>query len=345
MPTSKTFQLTTDTDTDAFVNDVLFEVAQTLIKHTEALRNEPPKSTTTVSKWLNSPQLASWQAGVQIVVGASVGKTTETNTSKGFSRSGFRKLIEEWLEQAFPKGKGGGVVCILDNLELAETSTCAKQLLDNLRDPILTVPGLRWVLCGSSGIVRSVISSPRLDGILHAAIDIGAIKDKYAREVLTSRAEAFATQARGFLPLTEDDFELLYDCLRGNMRNALSKADDFCLWVADQGERPKGTDAKRKLFDSWFTKECQDAETAADKTLGDRAWKTFDTAVELGGSFSPSDYDDFEFESVQALRPSVRDLEQVELLVSSQDDSDKRRKTIQVTPKGWMVARARAAKQ
>jgi hypothetical protein len=342
IPAGKTFQLKSDADVDSFAEEVLFEVAQTLLRRSEVLKQELPESSSAVSRWLNSPQLASWQAGIQVaVVGASMGRTAETNTSKGFARSGFRQLVEQWLEQAFPGGKGGGVVCILDNLELAETSTRAKQLLESLRDPILTAPGLRWVLCGSSGIVRSVVSSPRLEGILHTPLEIDAIADQYARAVLTSRAKAFAVRKNEYLPITEEDFQALYDCLRGNLRNALSKADDFCMWVAERGVQPMEKQPKRDLFNVWFSGECDRAAAAADQRLGNRAWKTFDIAVGKGGSFSPSDYEDFEFESVQALRPSVRDLEQVELLVSTQDDTDKRRKTVQVTPKGWMVARSR----
>lgn len=37
------------------------------------------------------------------------------------------------------------------------------------------------------------------------------------------------------------------------------------------------------------------------------------------------------------MRPHVKDLEDAGLLVSTQDEGDKRRKTIQITPKGWLV--------
>ena len=38
-----------------------------------------------------------------------------------------------------------------------------------------------------------------------------------------------------------------------------------------------------------------------------------------------------------ALRPQVKALEDVNLVVSAIDESDKRRKTISVTPRGWLV--------
>jgi hypothetical protein len=146
IPCGKTFQLDSNSTADSFVQTVLFEIAQTLITHTASLKENGSKlpAQSDVAKWLNSPQLTSWQCGIQVVVaGASGGRTNETNTGAGFELSGFRKLVSEWLASAFPGGRGGGVVCILDNLELTETSVRAKQLLESLRDEILTLDGVR----------------------------------------------------------------------------------------------------------------------------------------------------------------------------------------------------------
>ena len=38
-----------------------------------------------------------------------------------------------------------------------------------------------------------------------------------------------------------------------------------------------------------------------------------------------------------ALRPQIKSLEDGQLVQSSKDDNDKRRKTIVVTPRGWLV--------
>ena len=67
--------------------------------------------------------------------------------------------------------------------------------------------------------------------------------------------------------------------------------------------------------------------------------QVFNHAIEVGGVFSPSDFEVFGFNSIAAFRPSIRDLEGVGMLVSTQDDGDKRRKTIQITPKGWLVSK------
>lgn len=347
IPCSRPFQLDSASSVDEFVDGVYFEVAQTLLQYTEQLkaRQLDLPQNHAVSKWLNSPHLTSWQGGVQVLVaGASAGRTSETNTSSGFARSGFRRTIDQWLKAAFPTFTGGGVVCIIDNLELVETSARARALLENLRDTILMVPGLRWVLCGSAGIVRSVASTPRLEGMLHRPIEVSGIDAKHAQAVLSSRISAFSsTSTPGYLPLVPEDFEELYECLRANLRNTLSKSDDYCMWADLQGVAPEVAAEKRARFAEWLEQECTEAGVAAGKGLGQRAWETFDVAVSLNdGSFSPSEFADFGFESSQALRPSVRDLENVGLLVSSQDDTDRRRKTVQVTAKGWLVARWRS---
>ncbi|MBM5817672.1 MAG: hypothetical protein FJ083_14125 [Cyanobacteria bacterium K_Offshore_surface_m2_239] len=63
----------------------------------------------------------------------------------------------------------------------------------------------------------------------------------------------------------------------------------------------------------------------------------FENAIKQDGVFSPGDYESFQFNSLQAFRPYVKALEDAGLLVSTHDEGDKRRKTIQVTALGWLV--------
>lgn len=86
-----------------------------------------------------------------------------------------------------------------------------------------------------------------------------------------------------------------------------------------------------------MTHESSEALKAATDSLKPRAWGIFKVAIDLDGVFSPSDFEVFDFKTSQALRPHVKDLEDAGLLVSTQDEGDKRRKTIQVTPLGWLV--------
>src|SRR5690606_25639375 len=118
-------------------------------------------------RWLNAPQLNSFQAGG---FGFQGGYTSETNTGQGFERSGFRKAITTWLEYIFPDADAGGVICTMDNLELLQSSETARGILEKLRDELFNTHGIRWVLCGSLGIIYGVVSSPRLEGYMHTPI-------------------------------------------------------------------------------------------------------------------------------------------------------------------------------
>lgn len=335
IPCKRIFQLNPNQDIQAFIDNVLMEVAQTLIDRAADVRTRYPNLRTKgIERWLNSPQLLSFQAGGW---GFQAGYQAENNTSTGFERSGFRKAVAGCLDQLFSTPESGGVICTIDNLELLQSSDMARQQLEQLRDELLTMTGLRWVLCGALGIVYGIVASPRLEGFLHKPIEIGGIGDQHASEILTTRCDAFGKGTGSpYLPLRPEDFAKIYDVLRGNLRSVLSYSDDYCQWVADRNA--PGGDAQRKVvFEQWLREQAQAAHDAVRQELRPKAVEVFQRSVGIGGVFSPSDFEEFGFNSIPAFRPHIRDLEAVGLLVSTQDDGDKRRKTIQVTPKGWMV--------
>jgi hypothetical protein len=339
IPCNRTFQLRPDHVAEDFIDEVLMAVGQTLIDRAKILKDHGESiKTGAMDKWLNSPQLQTVQGSISILaIGGGGGVSSETNTSSGFQRSGFRKEILKWLSDLFPSPHDGGVICTIDNLELLQTSEMARKLLEQLRDELLTVPGLRWVLCGALGIVLGTASSPRLEGFLHTPIEIGGVDEALANEILSSRIKTFALDGRQpYIPLLPEDFENLYDILNKNLRSVLGRTDNYCQWVADQ-DLPKDDNQRHALFDEWLTMESRNAHKSVLSQLRPRAWEVFKHSVVLNGVFSPSDYEDFGFNSIPAMRPHVKDLEDAGLLVSTQDEGDKRRKTVQLTPKGWLV--------
>jgi len=335
IPCRKIFQLNPNQDLQSFVDSVLLEVAQTLIEQADVIRSKQGHlRTSSIDAWLNSPQLLSFQGGGW---GFQVGYQAEMNTSTGFERSGFRKAVSSLLEDIFKNVGAGGVICVIDNLELLQSSEIARQQLEQLRDELLTMTGLRWVLCGALGIVYGVVASPRLEGYLHKPIEIGEISKSHAADILRGRISAFSKHgSSAYLPLRAEDFANLYETLRGNLRSVLSYADDFCQWISDR-TAPIGDAQRESMFKQWLAEQANAAHDAVRQELRPRALDAFNNAVSIGGVFSPSDYESFGFNSIQAFRPSIRDLEAVGVLVSTQDDGDKRRKTIQITPKGWLV--------
>jgi hypothetical protein len=333
VPCRKIFQLSPATDTNEFIDRVLMEVAQTLIERSEEVRlNGKWLQTSSINNWLNEPSISSISGGVWLF---QAGIQKETNTSVGFERSGFRKLILSWLESIFPDGDNGGVVCKIDNLELLQSSDAARQILEQLRDELFSIRGIRWVLCGSLGIVYGIVSSPRLEGYLHKPIEIKEIPEADAPAILDSRISGYAKGDKYYIPINHEEFEMLFKILRGNLRSVLSSADDYCQWVSDRSDPQTDAD-KSAMFSEWLSEQSSAAYEAVRQDLRPKAIEVFEKAC-ASEVFSPGDFEYFGFNSIPAFRPHIKDLESVGVLVSTQDEIDKRRKTIQVTPKGWLV--------
>lgn len=337
IPCRKIFQFTATSGRDSFVMEVLLEVAQTLLDYSGKLEGNRLRSAveaTGLSDWMNSPQMRGLQ-GTLGPIGA--GSSVETNTGDGYTLSGFPSAVKSMLAQVFPGESTGGVICVIDNLELLQTSEAARDLLEALRDELFNVQGLRWVLCGALGIVRGVTSSPRLDGMMFDPIDVKKIPDESVGEIYSSRINEFRRDDTPYLPLVAEDFTRLYQILFGNIRALLGHTDEFCQFVSEQELHPDTDDQKAAAFASWLDEKCRSSYEGARATVGSRAWEVFSDAVILDGLFAPSDFEHFQFNSSQAFRPHVKDLEDAGLVVSTKDEGDRRRKTIQVTPRGWLV--------
>ncbi|MGI6066018.1 MAG: hypothetical protein ACOYI2_05955 [Bacillota bacterium] len=334
IPCDTSFQLAPDRNIEDFIDEVLMAVAQTLINRRKDLEDFGYKldGNKTIDKWLNAPQLNAYNA---TIVNIGLGKQVETNTSVGFQRSGFRVTILNWLKEIFPFGQNGGVVCIIDNLELLLTSEAARKQLELLRDTLFSYNGLRWVLCGSSGIVLGVASSPRLEGRLQDPIEIEGIDRCYASEIFRTRINTNAINPKeAYLPITSKEFEHLYNILNYNIRNTLHYAEVYCFWIIDHGYFPKTNEEKSALYYQWL-EAYSNAQREAMK-LNTRALQVFQTGInKFAGAFSYGDFADFGFNSISAMRSHISTLEKFGLVTSFRDEGDKRRKTIQVTPKGF----------
>jgi hypothetical protein len=339
IPCRKPFQLHTDEQAEEFSRRILIEVMQTLL---ETRHNLPIPTgmvkvpdASSVDRWLNSPSII--QGGLDLSVlglglGANGGVTL--NETAGFNESGLLRTIREYIQMIFPSKADGGVVCVIDNLEILQTSKSAREVFERLRDPLLSLPGIRWVLCGALGIVHGVASSPRLDGYLHRPIEVDDLSHDLAEDIFNTRVTAMRLRANARLPLDATHFAALFDLFRGNLRSAMAACDEFCGWVAEEHDDVGLFDDD--LFREWLKTEMHNAYEAEYAEIRPMAFAVFGIACEFE-IFSPSDCEEFGYKTPNALRPQIKSLEEAGLLVSSQNDVDKRRKTIQVTPKGWKV--------
>ena len=78
-------------------------------------------------------------------------------------------------------------------------------------------------------------------------------------------------------------------------------------------------------------------EFVRDAVLQAAQWRLFDAIAEVGGSIAPGDHEDFGFNTPQAMRFHLTRLEQANLIDSTIDESDQRRRTIAITSTGWLV--------
>lgn len=337
LPCDKVFQLDGNKTAEEFRREVFLSVGQTLVSAHSYLTPKPgytkPHRVKSTDRFLNSPQVKGVTLGLQ---GLALGVSQETNTGFGFEYSGFEKNVKDWLREAFEGEGAGGVVCVIDNLELLQTSQNAREKIESLRDSLLNVEGLRWVLCGANGIIHGVASSPRMEGRLKKPITIDDLDPSFAPLVFSSRQDSFKVKTSAKLPLDADDFMALFGLLRGNIRSVLSECDEFCQWVAEEVGGPENFESS--LFSMWLEHELEIAYAAVRFELRPAAMRVFKKACELE-VFSPSDCEEFGYDTPMALRPQIKSLETVGVLVSAVEDGDKRRKSIIVTPKGWKVKR------
>lgn len=158
------FQISHTENLADFKLKFLFALAQEVVRnrtvinyHHSGLRNLDA-----IDNWLNNPMFHGGGGGVSVGgVGMSASISTSPSGTAGFTAIGFESHLREMLSTIFPKCAAGGFVCVLDNLELLNTSRVARETVESLRDTVLNFPRTRWVLCGARGIIRSVASTPK----------------------------------------------------------------------------------------------------------------------------------------------------------------------------------------
>lgn len=337
IPCRTTFQISKEETPENFRFRILTEVAQTLIQKAPALKlGIRMDGAASLSTWLNQPLLTQLEAQI---AGFGIGGGSQTNDTQGFLASGFVKTVTQWLESIFPDDQTGGVICVIDNLELLETSSVARKTIESLRDTLFTIKGLRWILCGAHGIIHSVVASQRLVGHLGQPLSIPPLQLQQAQAVFDARIKTFKDHTKGnqYLPLLNDDFHKLYMIVNKNLRQTLAYADEYCLRVAEVGQIPNTNPEKTQRFNFWLKDRAETIRDAVKAQVPPRAMKLFYDVMKMNGEFSPGDYPSLGFNSLPAMRPHVKLLEEVGLVDAEKDDVDQRRKSITVTGKGWLL--------
>jgi hypothetical protein len=334
IPVPRFFQASTSPE--ALEREVYREVAQALIGNVEAFRvgGLAIPNIAQLDRWLNAPQYRS--GGAQVLsIGGNYG--SQANEAEGFAASGFPAAVRAELQRVFPGPGAGAIICVLDNLELLQTSADARQALEALRDTIFTIDGLRWVLCGSRGIVTHA-RSQRLSGVFDPPLVLGPLPDTEAIELIRRRIEFFGGDDAA-APVPPAAFEFLYQALHSNLRDALAYAQQFSDWLyatyPAQGRELPDEQDRGELLEVWLTEQADGAH--AQSRLQPRAWRFFEDLAEAGGRCSASEWELYGFTTQQQMGTNVTSLVNANLVVREIDPENAARTHAIMTPQGWLV--------
>lgn len=375
VPLHDSFQLKKDEDVGAFCSSVFRTVAQALLAQRGSLsayKLSGPNAQH-VDAWLNSPVVThvTGGAGISANIGipgvASVGMkgdldtNSQLNTSSGFSEQGFEQLIRTWLNEIFSVQGNGGVVCVIDNLELLESGAAARRTLEALRDKLFNVNGLRWVFCGANGVLHSLAASPRLGAFLNTPIiEVQNIAPADIEHLLRARLKEFSDNAdatEAALPIRMEDLKHLYSIVNFNLRDLLNCADSYCEHQFSIGVTSASDTQKQARFEKWLDKNTTDSYNTLSSRISSDAWAVLDIAMSdtFQGNFGVGDYGSFNSNSKNKITEGkfikwLRDLVKLGLLSKSIDDDASgnedgfKRDVFTVTAKGAMVHYARMSK-
>ncbi|MFB9124544.1 hypothetical protein ACFFYR_15765 [Paraburkholderia dipogonis] len=112
------------------------------------------------------------------------------------------------------------------------------------------------------------------------------------------------------------------------------------MHISMRGLKPNSEAEKSQIFFSWLKERAKGIYEGMRPHAGQTAINLLCLAAsssDMGGEFSPGDYEKLGFSSLQAMRPHVKTLEDCGALSAQKDDLDQRRKTISITGKGWLI--------
>lgn len=289
VPCIDIFQLREGQDLEKFSDDIFFQIAQTLIKKATELKTKKGSipDTKYLDVWLNSTELQSIQVQV---AGIGGGQSRTLNNSGGYLSSGFKMQVRNLLNEIFPTNEDGGIICILDNLELLESSKSARKTIDYLRDNVININGTKWVFSGSNGIISSIIKSTRMAGFLQEPLIVRPIKSTFVTSFLTQRINVYRPnkEVEPYLPFEIRHFKILYNELNGNLRDTLQKIGNYCSHVDLLEKEPHFPSEKNSCFLDWLKKLKIKTYTDVKNSLSEESLFVLENIMENKGRLSLS---------------------------------------------------------
>jgi len=353
IPCKKKFELYPGTITEDWIRKFYVSLAETLVAERAFLEELGYKiaEMSRIDDFLNVIE----KVGRTVAVSAAAYGRTPSPTSNLYSESGFYRDVEAALKTIFPEQKSGGVVCIIENLELVEFFEDARRKLEQLRDEVLNMRGVRWVISGAIGLLYGLVATPRLGRVLDPPLRLKPIPLKEAADVLRSREEVFKEENDFYLPLTPDMMPELFELMHGNIGAVLRSVEDYCKWIDSNGHHPKEPRRKYAYFKKWLMEKSLVHLDEIQRWIDNPGtWKVFEEISLSGGrgymklltgkkgrgavedAYSYTDPN----ESHRRMR-IVNELKNLDLVKQVYERGDSKGALLEVTPKGWLVMYAK----
>lgn len=346
LATSQPLELVSSETVDDFERRAYFQIAQAILVKAKRLRSDGYRleGAASLSRWLRSPEGSSWNAGIGLssaVLGGlevSGGASKNANTSSGFSDVGVISMIGGWLDELFPEVAHGGVILRLDNLENLGRDYRLLETFESLRDRLFKRRGLRWIVSGAEGMVRTALSSPKMTGAFADPMDVDPIPHALTQDVIRRRVRIFQTRESCVLPVDPEVFEKLYIRTGRNLRFSLGMANTYAL-RADAGSLGwMSANERAEAFFRYVDEEGRRVVEQLASKLTDAAERVLTTLVQDKSGFaSPNEHADFGYRTMSSLVAQVRALRDLGLVEYAVDEDDARRRRITVSPNGRLV--------
>lgn len=338
LPAVNSFQL--DKDVAGFEADFFRTLLQTLIRHASDIDRARVATIKLdeYNRWLNSPIFKTGNFGLGAgIFNGQAGFGRQPNAANAFEGSGLPQFVRQQLSNIFQNGDRGGIVCVLDNLEIVKTSEDARDGLDALRDRIFNIPEVRWVLCGARGVL-SKARTPRLSGIFMAPEIVPRLTDEEVTAAIERRLEFFGS-GDAKVPLSPQNFEFIYTVLNRNLRDAMSWAQSFSHWLlAEFPELNFPTDAQdmRILLERWLSSRAQDVFQQITG-VRDRSWSYFTDICENGGVSNSEEHRKYRFGGRASQARAMEELVGANVAVREYDPDNAARELHTITATGYLL--------
>jgi hypothetical protein len=222
-----------------FVERCLLELSVALVDGAQAIEaagGQVGRRVQALADFIGKPLFVSGSAGASVLgSGASGTRAITVNTGFGFRTSGLSQLVREALKEAFPVDEVGAMVACIDDVELWGGSEQVLQLLSDIREPLLTLQGAKWIIVGADQVLRGVNSHPRLAGVVSSLKGLPVLPDAAIGGVAERRIHRFHAASDVTVPVNGDAFCRIYERSGRHLRAALSHSLEFSMYADNRG--------------------------------------------------------------------------------------------------------------